>query len=157
MAYQNISAELSEDALNKIKEHLKGIADLLPFLITLTSEERQSLYKMGAKSLDFVNDCQMVAQNYANILPNSFDNKEFMKDAKLAQALGEVNLLVDVLASQINDTAMAVGSEAMNTALQVYDYVKTAAKREAGIKTLAEQLKTRFKEQGNRSKEKKSS
>lgn len=154
MAYQNISAELTDNALNKIKEHLKGISELLPFLITLTSEERQSLYKMGAKSLDFVNDCQLVAQNYPNILPASFDTEEFAKDTKLAKSLSEVNLLVDVLASQINDTAMAVGSEAMNTSLQVYDYVKTASKREAGIKTVAEQLKTRFKEQGKKNKNK---
>lgn len=154
MAYQNISAELSASDLEEIKKSLKTITDKLPFLVTLSTDERRKLYKMGPKSLDFVNDCQIVAQNYPTIFPVNFDNTEFGKDAQLAKALSEINLLVDVLASQINDTAMAVGSEALNTSLQVYDYVKTAAKREAGIKTVAEQLKTRFKEQGKKSKEK---
>ncbi len=40
---------------------------------------------------------------------------------------------------------MAVSSEAMTSSLTVYDYVKTAAKKTPGLKTLAEQLGERFK------------
>ena len=40
---------------------------------------------------------------------------------------------------------MAVGSEAMTSSLTVYDYVKTAAKKTPGFKSLAEQLGERFK------------
>jgi hypothetical protein len=40
---------------------------------------------------------------------------------------------------------MAVGSEAVSISLNVYDYVKTAAKKTAGLKTIAEQLGNLFK------------
>ena len=39
---------------------------------------------------------------------------------------------------------MAVGSEAMNEASQVYNYVKTAAKTTPGLKPVADQLGERF-------------
>jgi hypothetical protein len=45
----------------------------------------------------------------------------------------------------VDDTLLAVGSEAMNNSLTVYDYVKTAAKKTPGLKTIAEQLGERFK------------
>jgi hypothetical protein len=45
----------------------------------------------------------------------------------------------------VDDTLMAVSSEAMTSSLTVYDYVKTAAKKTPGLKTLAEQLGERFK------------
>jgi hypothetical protein len=40
---------------------------------------------------------------------------------------------------------MAVGSEAMKEATQVYNYVKTAAATTPGLKPLADQLGQRFK------------
>jgi hypothetical protein len=49
------------------------------------------------------------------------------------------------LTEQVDDTLMAVGSEAMTSSLTVYDYVKTASKRTPGLKTVAEQLGERFK------------
>ena len=39
---------------------------------------------------------------------------------------------------------MAVGSKAVSNSLTVYDYVKTAAKKTVGLKTIAEQLGNLF-------------
>ena len=52
------------------------------------------------------------------------------------------------IAEQIDDTRMAVGGEAMRQAIQTYDYVKTGAKTEPGLKTLADELGERFKKGG---------
>jgi hypothetical protein len=49
------------------------------------------------------------------------------------------------LTEKVDDTLMAVGNEAMTSSLSVYDYVKTAAKREPGLKGVADQLGERFK------------
>jgi hypothetical protein len=49
------------------------------------------------------------------------------------------------LTEQVDDTLLAVGSDAMTSSLTVYDYVKTAAKKTPGLKTIAEQLGERFK------------
>ena len=52
--------------------------------------------------------------------------------------------MVAQLASQIDDTRLAVGGEAMQEATQTYNYVKAAAKTTPGLKPVADQLGERF-------------
>lgn len=145
MAYQNINATLSEKDIQEIKAALQKIQEKLPFLITLSVEERRKLFKMGDKSLSFVNNSLTVAQSNRDILPASFDLDEFVQDYQLVATLTELLLGLRQLTEQVDDTLMAVGSEAMSSSLTVYDYVKTAAKKTPGLKTLAQQLGERFK------------
>lgn len=145
MPYQNISATLTDADLQEIKAALQTIQQKLPFLITLTVEERRSLFKMGNKRLSFVKDSLMAAQSNPDILPASFNLEEFVKDYELASSLNEVLLGLQQLTEQVDDTLMAVGSEAINSGLSVYDYVKAAAKKIPGLKTIADQLGERFK------------
>ena len=145
MAYQNITATLSDKDIQEIKTALQTIEQKLPFLITLSVEERRKLVKMGDKSLAFVKNSLTAAQSNRDILPASFDLDEFVRDYQLAATLTELLIGMRRLTEQVDDTLMAVGSEAMTSSLTVYDYVKTAAKKTPGFKTLAEQLGERFK------------
>jgi hypothetical protein len=145
MPYQNISAKLSPTDLEEIKAALTTIETRLPFLIHLTVEERRKLFKMGNKSLAFVSNSLTAAQSNRDILPASFDLDEFMSDYQLATALTEVHLRLQQLTEKVDDTLLAVSSEAMTSSLTVYDYVKTAAKKTPGLKAIAEQLGERFK------------
>lgn len=145
MAYQNITASLSPEDMQQIKAALQTIQKKLPFLITLSTEERRRLFKMGDKSLAFVNNSLTAAQSNPDILPASFDLEEFVRDYQLAAILTELLIALRQLSEQVDDTLLAVGSEAMSSSLTVYDYVKTAAKKTPGLKSLAEQLGDRFK------------
>ena len=145
MAYQNITASLSPQDIQEIKAAFATIQAKLPFLVTLSVEERRKLFKMGDKSLAFVNNSLTVAQSNRDILPSSFDVDEFVRDYQLATTLTELLIGLQQLTEQVDDTLMAVGSEAMSSSLTVYDYVKTAAKKTPGLKTIAEQLGERFK------------
>ena len=145
MAYQNITASLSPEDMQQIKAALQTIQKKLPFLITLSTEERRRLFKMGDKSLAFVNNSLTAAQSNPDILPASFDIHEFVRDYQLAATLTELLIALRQLSEQVDDTLLAVGSEAMSSSLTVYDYVKTAAKKTPGLKSLAEQLGDRFK------------
>ncbi len=78
-------------------------------------------------------------------IPASFDIEELVRDYQLATTLTELLISMRQLTEQVDDTLLAVGSEAMSSSLTVYDYVKTAAKKTPGLKTLAEQLGERFK------------
>lgn len=49
------------------------------------------------------------------------------------------------MTSQVDDTLLGVGSEAMNAATEVYGYVKAAARKTPGLKPVATQLGERFK------------
>jgi hypothetical protein len=145
MAYQNITGSLSPEDMQQIKAALQTIQKKLPFLITLSTEERRRLFKMGDKSLAFVNNSLTAAQSNPDILPASFDIQEFVRDYQLAATLTELLIALRQLSEQVDDTLLAVGSEAMSSSLTVYDYVKTAAKKTPGLKRLAEQLGDRFK------------
>lgn len=145
MAYQNIAATLSPQDIQEIKAALQTVQKKMPFLITLSTEERRKLLKMGDKSLAFVNNSVTAAQSNREILPSTFDVEELVRDYQLAIALTELLISVQQLAEQVDDTLMAVGSEAMTSSLTVYDYVKTASKKTPGLKTVAEQLGERFK------------
>ena len=145
MAYQNITASLSPEDMQQIRAALQTIQKKLPFLITLSTEERRRLFKMGDKSLAFVNNSLTAAQSNPDILPASFDIQEFVRDYQLAATLTELLIALRQLSEQVDDTLLAVGSEAMSSSLTVYGYVKTAAKKTPGLKRLAEQLGDRFK------------
>ena len=150
MSYNNISASISSEKMKAIKEAIALINNDLPFLISLSVDERRSLIKLGPKSVDFVINCANVASNYPQILPSGFDSSELSKDSLLFEQLSEIKMLLNSLNEKINDTTTAVGNEAMKSSLTVYDYVKTAAKSQPGLKSVAEDLQKRFKGQGKR-------
>jgi hypothetical protein len=151
MSYQNISATVSAEDIAAIKAAITTIQQKLPFLITLTQAERKSLYKTGPNSLSFVQNAQQAAVDNPGILPGSFGTTEFTSDVDLFTALTEINTLTAQLNSSVDDTRMAVGSESMREATQVYNYVKTAAATTPGLKPLADQLGQRFQKASSKS------
>ena len=145
MSYQDLNVTLSDADRQAIKQAIATIQQKLPFLITLSADERKRLYKMGDKRLAFVQNSLNVAQSNRNILPASFDLDGFSNDYQLSADLTELLMLLNQLTEQVDDTLMAVSSEAMSSSLTVYDYVKTAAKKTPGLKAIAEQLGSLFK------------
>jgi len=145
MPYQNIEASLSDDDLKEIKAAISVIEQKMPFLVNLTVDERRRLYKMGDKRLAFVQNSLKAAESNRGILPNSFNYEGYVKDCELAAKLTEVIMALRQITEQTDDTLMAVGSEAVSSSLTVYEYVKTAAKKTAGLKTIADQLGSLFK------------
>jgi hypothetical protein len=154
MSYQNISATVVQADIDAVKAAITTINSKLPFLVTLDAEERKTLFKLGPKSADFVNDASTAVANFPNILPTTFDKTEYSKDTTLFKVLTDIKFLVDSLQEKLDHTYMAVGSEAMVASLEVYAYVQTAADRTPGLQTVADKLKDRFKAQGARKKEK---
>ncbi|WP_133512217.1 hypothetical protein [Candidatus Thiosymbion oneisti] len=150
MPYQNIDASLSAADIKAVKDAFDTVLNKLPFLVSLTTQERKATFKTGPDSVSFVRNALTAAQDHPTILPASFEIPGFEKDVELFTALTELGTLADSVASQLDDTRLAVGGEAMQEAIQVYDYVKTAAKRTPGLKPVAEQLGERFQHMGGR-------
>nr|VFJ92778.1 MAG: hypothetical protein BECKLFY1418A_GA0070994_102622 [Candidatus Kentron sp. LFY] len=124
----------------------------LPFLINLTVKERRATFKAGPDSVSFIQNALTAAEDHPNILPVSFSTPEFKNDVDLFTVLTELGAIAASVASEIDDTRLAVGGEAMRERTQVYDYVKTAAKTTPGLKPVADQLAERFKKAGKRKK-----
>lgn len=145
MLTSQMNQALSEEDMQEIKNALNLIQAKLPFLTTLSSDDRKRMIKLDDKRFAFVKNSISAAQNNPNILPASFDLNEFTNDYQLTLQLNELLTQLQQLQEQVDDTVMSLGSEVMTNSLTVYDYVKTASKKTPGLKGLADQLGTAFK------------
>lgn len=148
MPYQNIDATVSAADSQAVRDALATIKQTLSFLVSLSIEERKKLFKTGASRLSFIVDGAAIAQNFPAIFPPSFDRPGYLRDVQLFQQLSELKLEIDSLASQIDDTTMAVGSEAAKATLQVKDYGETAQDTVPGLRPLVDKLGQHFQRSG---------
>ncbi|MCC5627069.1 hypothetical protein [Nostoc sphaeroides] len=143
MSTAPISATLAPLERDAVLQAIATIKEKLPFLIDLTNEERKALPKMGDKSRAFVSKALEVATQNPEFLPRSFDLDEMRKDVQLFEALYPVLLSLSQLQELVDDTSLAVGSEAYAAALQVYNYAK-ASGQGAGLDGVVEEMGQRF-------------
>jgi hypothetical protein len=141
---KNVSAIISNADLNVVITSLKQAETKLPFLISLSDEERRSIPKMGPKSVDFVGDANETTKTFPNVVPPTFDKAEFAKDTELVKNLVTIKMYVDSLQQKIDDTLLEVGSEAMVKALEVYAHVQLQKDNVPGLKSAFEKMKSRF-------------
>ncbi|MEM7699726.1 MAG: hypothetical protein AAF236_15130 [Verrucomicrobiota bacterium] len=121
----NVSAELTESDKREIHEAIRTIRSKLHF-IKLTESQRDELMRLGKTGRQFVDRALNLAVNKPGILPRSFDEKEFRRDAELHRDLGEIADDLRALTQQVEDTECAVGSDAFTAALIVYQQGKLA-------------------------------
>ncbi|MCA1618369.1 MAG: hypothetical protein LC795_03465 [Acidobacteria bacterium] len=131
MPDNRISAALSQADQQAVLAAVNTIREKLPFLVDLTPEERRALPKMGETSRGFVTQALAVATQNEDILPRSFDVEEMRKDVALLDSLQPVRTALAQLSELVEDTHMAVGSEAYTSALHVYQYARSAGKGSA--------------------------
>lgn len=128
MADNRISASLSQADQQAVIAALNTIREKLPFLVDLSPDERRTLLRMGDKSRGFVAAALELAMLNPDILPRSFDAAEMRKDVELLSTLSPVMAALSQLSELVEDTYMAVGSEAYASALLVYQYARAGGK-----------------------------
>lgn len=142
-----VSASLSAADKQVIMGAIQTIRGKLPFLIDLSKEDRRSLPKLGDRSLGFVEKAVEVATQNVGMLPRSFDLKEFQQDVQLFSELKSILMALSQLHELIDDTTLAVGSDAYSEALDVYTYAK-AARLGTGLDELKAMMSKRFSPKG---------
>ena len=142
-----VSASLSAADKQAIMGAIQTIRAKLPFLVDLSTEDRRFLPKLGDKSLAFAEKAVDVATQNVDMLPRSFDLKEFQQDVQLFSELKSILMAVSQLNELIDDTTLAVGSDAYSEALDVYTYAK-AARGGTGLDELKAMMAKRFSPKG---------
>lgn len=104
---------------------------LEPYLQALTNDQRISLFKQGDKTLATVQKIKAYIDTNPEFVPTYMDKEEFLKDEAVASQLSDIANIADQLATNINDTVMLAGSEALQAAMFYYGQVKEA--RNKGI------------------------
>lgn len=143
MSDNRISATLSQADRDAVMKAIATIREKLPFLVDLTAEERRALPKMGDKSRAFVSKALEVATQNQDFLPRSFDLEEMRRDVEMFEALYPLLLALNQLQELMDDTYVAVGSEAYAAALLVYNYAKASGKG-AGLDAVVDEMGRRF-------------
>lgn len=143
MSDNRISASLAQADRDAVMKAIATIREKLPFLVDLTTEERRSLPKMGDKSRAFVSKALEVATQNQDFLPRSFDLEEMRRDVEMFEALYPLLLSLNQLQELMDDTYVAVGSEAYAAALLVYNYAKASGKG-AGLDAVVDEMGRRF-------------
>jgi hypothetical protein len=130
-----------------INAAIATIREKLPAVRVLTAAARQQLFKMRDRRAGFVQNARNAADNplVQAVLPPSFDRAKFDANAGLTATLIEIRNVIEQLASDVDDTTMAVGSNTVNAAAKLYGYVKAGAEDNPGLKPIAEQLGEAFK------------
>lgn len=137
---------IPKDVIDQVKVKIEEIKTLMaPYFITLTSDQRQRILKMGEKALGFVVNANNLCKEHPELKPSFIAQEDFDIDVTNATKLLPLENNLEVLASLFNDTAMVAGSEAYNNALLFYNNVKLGAKNNVpGAKEVYDELKTHF-------------
>ncbi len=143
MQESRVSGTLSAEDQAAVMQAIATIRERMPFLTDLTPEERRALPKMGNKSRTFVTKALDVAIQNMGIVPRAFDVDEFKRDVELALALFPILTALDQLQELVDDTYVAVGSEAYAAALLIYNVAKAHGKGE-GLDVALDEMGQRF-------------
>jgi hypothetical protein len=137
---------IPEAAITQVHGQIAAaIQALQPYTVALTPHERQTMLKMGDKSLAFVEKAHDYAHDNPALTPGYLDMTAFDIDFADAHGLWSLLTLIKQLEEAVEDTIMAAGSEAYHAALAFYHNAQAAAKDDVpGAKAIFEDLKTRF-------------
>jgi hypothetical protein len=145
---QAIPAQTLRDALKHVND---ARALLAPYLISLTIEERESLPKMGDKSLAFVLKAAEYAQSLPDLMPRYLDVDALVIDAGVNRDLMPLFQELNGFTTDVDSTRMEAGSEGYTSALVAYNSLKTAAAQsQPGAQAAVDVLEPRFAGQGKR-------
>ncbi|AZB31650.1 MULTISPECIES: hypothetical protein [Chryseobacterium] len=149
-----ISVEIPLAVIAEVNQKLQDCRTLLaPYLQGLTKEEKESMFKMGDKTVATVQKVKSYMETNPEFIPNYMDKVEFLKDEAVVTSLTPLGNLVTQLSSDIEDTLTIAGSEALVSALLYYGTTKEASdKGVATAKPIYEDLSQRFTKKGNKKK-----
>ena len=143
MTQNRIAMTFDADRLARVDASLASLEADLDLLIALTVEERSDLVKMGNKSRAFCATALAVAEQHAGLMPRDFDYAAFRQDHAALDALRPRADRLAHLMQRVSDTELALGSDLMNAALEVYAVIKVAGK-DKGVDDARRELAARF-------------
>ncbi len=145
MSQNLISATLSVEDSADVQKSLSDAKDKLSFLISLQSEDVATIFKVGNAYLPFIDKAYQTVLAHPEILPPVFDKQEFLRDYALLSNLRPIFNQINELAEGIKKTFMAVGSDSLLSALEVYDAVKQNKDKVPGLAVTADEMAVFFK------------
>ena len=135
--------------LTAIATAIATIETKLPFLKSLTDEERISLSSLDVSNKVFSDEALEEIKNNGSILPTFISSANLQNDLQLFEQLAVLESTLSNLLVKISDTKRLAGHEAFAMALTAYNvYAMANNAGISGAKQSYDRLKTRFAGQG---------
>jgi hypothetical protein len=141
-----INTPIPPSDLAKALDHLKQArAALTPYLYPLTPDERKTLYKMGDKSVGFMQKLLIYATDTPSFVPSFINLDEVKQDVGVAADLSAVEQFAAQLALDLDSTKMLAGSEGMDQSTPIYQNIKFMAEQnQPGAQAAYDDLRQHF-------------
>jgi hypothetical protein len=144
---------MTPEQMDQARNAIQTLNNLMPFLIQLSDEERDSLVRLAEDNTDFVTEALAAAKKFSHVIPQTVDVAEFERDTLLFKGLTAIRQDIRGFTTKMDDTIAEVGAEAYFTARYVYRQLQMADKAGVpGLKPTLERLGKRFEGNGNRKK-----
>jgi len=137
-----IDVTLTTEQEAAIVAAMDALETALPFLISLTVDDRQRLFKLGTRSEGFVAEALSAALQHPDYVPPALGLVQLQRDIALRQALLPIVQRARLLYTKLNDTWMLAGADAMQAATAIYRVLR--AQRGEGLDVTVSVLKQRF-------------
>ena len=128
MNENRISIELTTEMVEEVKVLVDQMEAKLPFLISLTPDERANFPSLNRDNEVFVEETVRAAEQHSSVLPKYINTEEMAKDLELFQQLGRIMVRLNHLHQKMKDTMQIAGAEALATALVTNNMFQIASK-----------------------------
>lgn len=124
---------------------------LLPYLVTLSPEERRELPKMGNKTVSFVQKSQEYCKQNPDLVPPFLDVNALNVDVEAFQQIRAMYQPLLQITDSLWDSMILSGSEAYSSSLMFYNSIKHAARSKIQkAETIYNDLSARFPGRGKK-------
>jgi hypothetical protein len=146
MENNNHAHAIPPDVVQLVLQNIRSINDALaPYATPLTAKERQEMPVMGDKTVSFVEKAFEFAEANPDLCPSFMDMAAFRIDIGDAIGLRVVRNSSRQVFESLDDIVLLAGSEAYQSSLAFYSYIKLLAAQDAPrAKAIYEELKKRF-------------
>jgi hypothetical protein len=138
-----IDVTLTTEQSAGVETAIANLETALDFVISLGTQERRHLFKLGAGSEAFAQQAHAIARENTEIIPGGLTVADLDRDAAVRDLLLPVEQRLSTLLTKVRDTRTLAGADLMQGAMVVYRALKAHGDR-AGLRTLQQQLGRRF-------------
>lgn len=145
MSQNLISAKLTDEDANAVKQHIGEIRNTLSFLLSLSASDIGSIIKLGNALLPFIEKGHETLTSHPEIMPGVFDKEEYQRDYALLKQINPILSQINELKEGIEKTYYAVGSDVLVSTLEIYAQVKANKGKVPGLNVVADEMAVFFK------------
>ncbi len=139
-----IDITLSAAQTNEAVVAVAAVATAMPYLITLSVEERRHMVKAAEGTEGFIRSTLELARQNPHLLPSLVDLEKLDRDLALREDLAPLEAALTLLATKVNHTRRLAAADLFEGCLDIYHTLQRHG-QDQGLDELVAPLRARFK------------